>query len=173
MGSRFLQSNRPTGSSSESVPVEETTIRIVDIALLPESCNRACDDAAAGVSGRGRSQREAASHPRRALQSRAEALRAPRFPPDRKPRRLPVHGVAREPSRAPLGRAVAQLARDDDAGEHIRLAHGSNALGHPPLRLSYEMREDVRIEQIESRHVRVLSAPPPAVELATGPRQAA
>ena len=81
--------------------------------------------------------------------------------------------LACECSRAPLGRAVSQLARDDDACEHIRLAHVGDALGHPSLWLSHKLRQDARIEQIESRHVRARPALPPAVESAAPSRRAA
>jgi GNAT superfamily N-acetyltransferase len=74
---------------------EENEIRIVDIALLPEYCNRGIgttllrelqSEAAAAGKPRLRSSRyggQAAAHPRRTLQSRAEALRAPWVSADR------------------------------------------------------------------------------------------
>ena len=104
---------------------ESDEIRIIDIALLPEYLQpRHRDDAARRTAIRGGGRRQAppslfalppsprlrrtdggqaAAHPRRTLQSRAPALRAPRVPSDRRSRRVSVHGMA--------CRAVARSAK--------------------------------------------------------------
>jgi hypothetical protein len=74
--------------------------------------------------------------------------------------------LTHEPSRTSLCGPVAQLARYDDACEHLDLTHVGDALSHPSLRLSHEMREDVCAEQVQSRHVRALPALRRAVESA-------
>ena len=86
---------------------EDDEIRIVDIALLPDYCNRGIgttllrglqSEAAAAGKPRLRTSRyggQAAAHPRRTLQSRAPALRAARVPSDRRSGSLFVHGMER------------------------------------------------------------------------------
>jgi GNAT superfamily N-acetyltransferase len=80
-------------------------IRIIDIALLPEYCNRGIgtallrglqSEAAAAGKPRLRSSRyggQAAAHSCRAVQSRAAALPAARIPADRRSGGLSVHGM--------------------------------------------------------------------------------
>jgi GNAT superfamily N-acetyltransferase len=120
---------------------EDDEICIVDIALLPEYCNRGIgttllggrqSEAAAAGRPRLRSSRyggQAAAHPRRTLQPRDEALPTPRIPFDRRSRGVSVHGVGRGgerdkgeelsfyllPSPLPEGRASISLksARPD------------------------------------------------------------
>ena len=86
----------PAGRGRLYVARWSDEIRIVDIALLPRLLQpRPGDDAGARApGGRSRRQPEAAAHPRRAFQSRAAALRAPRVPSDCRQRCLLVHGVA-------------------------------------------------------------------------------
>jgi hypothetical protein len=72
----------------------------------------------ARASGRGRRQSEAASHPRRALQSRAAALRAPRVPADCRSRGLSVHGMARG-HQLPTSNSQRNLVRDPSSDSHL------------------------------------------------------
>jgi hypothetical protein len=46
--------------------------------------------------------------------------------------------------------ALYRNSRDDDARQHIRLAHIGDVIGHGSLRLAHKMGEDVRIEQIQT-----------------------
>jgi GNAT superfamily N-acetyltransferase len=103
-GVRRHPRGRPAGRRLY-VAREGDEIRIIDIALLPDYCNRGIgttllrglqSEAAAAGKPRLRSSRyggQAAAHSCRAVQSRAAALRAARVAADRRSRGLSVHGV--------------------------------------------------------------------------------
>jgi hypothetical protein len=59
------------------------------------------------------------------------------------------HGfeLRRQPPGIPLGRAAAQLGRDDDAGADRRLANLRDARGGASAGIADEIRNDIRIEE--------------------------
>jgi hypothetical protein len=85
------------------------------------------------------------------------------------------HGLnlPRELPGTALGGAVPQFTRDDDTRQHIRLADVGDVIGHGPLRLANEMGEDVRIEQIQTWHVRTQRLLARDAKLAGTPRRGA
>lgn len=81
--------------------------------------------------------------------------------------------LLRQPTAAALGCTVAQFAGHDHARQDVGLANVRDPLCDKSLRLSDEMRQDVRVEQVQARHVRVRSAPVPGARSAGAPHQAA
>lgn len=81
--------------------------------------------------------------------------------------------LTRKLSGAAFGCAVTQFAGHDDAGEDVLLAHVGYVLRDWTLRLSYEVGQDVRVEQVQLGHVRGLPALPRGVGSTGSPHRAA
>ena len=57
------------------------------------------------------------------------------------------------PKRTVLTHAKAQLARRNDAGADVRLAHRSDLLVDSAGWVAHQIRDDVRVEQMSVGHV--------------------
>ena len=85
------------------------------------------------------------------------------------------HGLnlPRELPGTALGGAVPQFTRNDDTRQHTRLADVGDVIGHGTLGLANEMGEGVRIEQIQTWHVRSQRVLPGDAKLAGTRRRGA